>query len=113
MSKQDEVTSRKKIYNEDDVYLGYTKVVDDTVFFTKIEKEKNRYKKLNAWTIHFKVLGLADAFVYKTEGTAYKINKENALQLGVFRELSGEEKLCVPVKYWEQYAKVGDTIYGT
>ena len=111
--ENDEVTSRKKIYNEDDVYLGYTKVVGDTVFFTKIEKEKNRYKKLNAWTIHFKVLGLADVFVYKTEGTAYVINKENALQLGVFRELGGEEKLCVPVKYWEQYAKVDDTIYGT
>lgn len=77
-------------------------------FFLKYEKEGNRLRKLNAWTIPVCILDKVDYIYYQTDEDIYKISTFNAYQYGQFQTFNNEEKLCVPVRFWEQKSEMED-----
>jgi len=74
--------------------------------YIKHEKETQRFRKLDAWSINESILHLCDMIFYITEKDKYKISKTFALTAGVFREYKGESKLYVPVSYWQKQSEL-------
>lgn len=71
--------------------------------YFKQEKEKDIFHKTNSWTINTKILehlNDEDYIVYKTELHYYQIRLGTALKVGIFRVFDFEEKLHVPLDYW-------------
>jgi hypothetical protein len=74
-----------------------------------LTKKENESKRLllggGSWTINIDKLGSdfysVNKFRYVTHRGVYEIGRFEALQHGFFRNLGGEKKLVVPVKFWE------------
>lgn len=74
--------------------------------YIKKEKEHQRFRKLDAWSINHDILHFVDLIYYETEKDTYKITKDTALLAGVFRTYKGEEKLYVPINYWQKKSEI-------
>ena len=69
--------------------------------YTKYEKERDRLRIADAWTISVNTIeGEWDRIEYISEKGSYKISRNDAVCHGFFRPFQGEEKMCVPVKWW-------------
>jgi len=75
--------------------------------YIKSEKERYRFKKLDAWSIPevvVKPLTNISIIRINTEVGSYGITKEKALEVGKyfdFQKSGFEKKIYIPVKFWE------------
>ena len=79
-------------------------VVDDGLYVKKeTEKEMLRMSG-GSWSINLDEIANKDVtkIVYFTERCIYRISYNRAHQKGFFREMAGEKKLIVPIKYWKK-----------
>ncbi len=116
---QDEEGNQYKIEVDQDgesynLYLYLSRVTRPTAIFVgtleespmgwtlvKHEKEKDRYRKLNAWTIPLVLTKLVDSFQYVTDKRQYVLEAHDIP--GNFTQIvrhNGEDKMAVPVRYW-------------
>ena len=78
----------------------------ETMAYYKQEKEEDRFRKTDAWSINYHVLKCLeprDRIVYETSEASYGLLVKEALKLGKFLHFktSGiEKKIYVPVKHW-------------
>lgn len=83
-------------------------VVIDGIYY-KHEKEKDRLRiGGGSWSINrAEILGKdVDTFVFTSEVAKYIITHKDAVKHGFIRTLGGEDKLVVPVRYWEEKVNV-------
>lgn len=73
---------------------------DDT--YTKKEDESNKLRLGGgSWTINLDELpDEAQTIRYVTSLRAYAIGRDDAFEHGFVRQLGGENKLVVPLKFW-------------
>jgi len=70
---------------------------------TKYEKESSKLRMSGgSWTINVEKFPLAKYHTirYITRQYTYDIASEDALANGFYKNLGGEKKLVVPIKYW-------------
>jgi hypothetical protein len=73
----------------------------------KYEKESSKLRMSGgSWTINVEKFPLAEYYKirYITRQYVYEIKTEYALAMGFFKNLGGEKKLVVPIKYWRKDA---------
>lgn len=72
--------------------------------YTKYESEAQKLKMAGgAWSINLQELPAeAKVIEYITAIDNYVISREDAFSKGFVRMLGGEEKLIVPLKYWQK-----------
>lgn len=75
-------------------------LIDDC--YTKREDESNKLRLGGgSWTINLDDLpDEAQTIVYKTVSGTYVIGRADAFTHGFVRQLGGENKLVVPLKFW-------------
>jgi len=78
--------------------------------YTKYEDDQQQLRLGgNSWTINLQDLP-ADAVLieYITPSTRYVINRYDAFKHGFVRKLGGEDKLIVPLKWWQEGIAIND-----
>lgn len=82
--------------------IGKIKSKKGKLAFVKREKESDKFRKTNAWSIPLSVLKKVSYVAIQTEKFLYEIDKKTALEKGnTFHfKNSTEIKLYVPVKYF-------------
>tara|TARA_R100000995_G_C3481880_1_gene124429 strand:+ start:786 stop:1046 length:261 start_codon:yes stop_codon:yes gene_type:complete len=74
----------------------------------KYEKESSKLRMSGgAWSVNVDKFDLEsiNRIVYITEGYRYDISKDDAISVGYFRSLGGENKLVVPISKWNKEPK--------
>jgi hypothetical protein len=71
----------------------------------KYEKESSKLRMSGgSWTINVDKFPLAKyhSVCYITRRYTYNISSDDALSNGFYKNLGGEKKLVVPIKYWDK-----------
>lgn len=91
-----------RLVNEDrNRKIGSIYYVNDTIFYSKWEDEKDTYLKLDAWSIPLIIAKNVDAICYQTYDRKYWITKETILKEGSIMKFQDmERKIYVPKKFW-------------
>ena len=79
-------------------------IVRDGMYIKK-ETEKGMLRMSGgAWTINLDAIANQSVtkIVYFTERCIYRISYAKAHKKGFHKELAGEDKLVVPIKYWKK-----------
>lgn len=82
--------------------IGHIIEENGKIILRKREKEDDRYRVFDAWTINAHVLNYVDLIQYKSELRTYEIERGKAILIGkdVKGRSSVESKVAVPVKDW-------------
>lgn len=74
--------------------------------YTKHEDDKQKlFMGGGSWSINLKDLPTTVQLIeYMTPTTSYVITREEAFRHGFIKSLGGEDKLVVPLKFWQQGA---------
>lgn len=83
--------------------LGKIMVGERNLLYYKFEDERNIFKKTDSWSINYTIFKEVDHIVYETRKMYYQIPRLRALEFGEVIQFDGtEEKLYVPLKYWDK-----------
>lgn len=84
--------------------VGQIIITKSLVVFYKKEKEKQIFRKTNAWSIQPALLDIVDQICYETESKIYSITTGTAKEFGEYFHFSKntEKKIYVPLEYWRQ-----------
>lgn len=83
------------------------------VLYSKMEDERNIFRKTNSWSINYSILPHVDLIHYESNTHDYTITRERAIEFGEFFHFQDttELKLYVPLKYWEKRHKGLASVY--
>lgn len=82
--------------------IGFIEMVNGKVTYRKREREADRYRKLDAWSIPKVILDNVEWIQYQSDARAYEIAayKARVYGTGVKAKVDLEEKVYVPVSAW-------------
>ena len=91
--------------------IGWIHEENGVVIYRKKELEKDRYRRLDAWSIPMNVLQVVDKIQYQSDARAYEIAADKAKLYGKYQreKIDLEEKVYVPVKAWTIFKSMDAT----
>ena len=106
IGEEDKIFFRKKATREDKC-LGRVIAFERNLLYTKQEDERNIFRNTNSWSINYTIFKLVDHIVYETLKFTYQIPRIRAAEFGEVVNFGGEQKIYVPLIYWDKRITVG------
>jgi len=93
----------KLVINDSIRDIGWIEMTDKGLTYRKREREADRYRRLDAWSIPLIVLEQVDWIQYQSDARSYEISADIAKLYGKVTKakFNLEEKIYIPVNKWD------------